>query len=210
MPLIVLLARKAAEREPGYARHFAYVLEGMGQQKEADHLWTLAEPTANFLVNGGFEDGTFDPWSHYGYATREVVTELAGAAVPEGPIEGKFCLYVDVAPGNANAHDTGLLPVGVGFEVGKKYTISAFLKARKGTLDITFKPELGEHPHTGYGEQVITITDTWTEYHVTTPVFTEEVSPASFAFLIGAATGGFWIDDVRFYEGDYVPTIVGQ
>ena len=210
MPLIVLLARKAAEKEPGYASHFSYVLEHLGQQKEADHLWMLAEPSANFLVNGGFEDGVFDPWSSYGKPTAEVVQELVGAAVPEAPIEGSFCLYVDVAEGIPNFWDAGLQPVGEVFEAGKKYTISAFLKARKGTLDITFKPELGEDPHTGYGEQVITITDTWAEYHVTTPVFKEDVRPASFSFLIGAAAGGFWLDDVRFYEGDYVPTLVGQ
>ena len=44
----------------------------------------------------------------------------------------------------------------------------------------------------------------------TIPVFKEDVSPANFVFHLGAATGGFWIDDVRFYEGDYVPTIVGR
>jgi len=27
---------------------------------------------------------------------------------------------------------------------------------------------------------------------------------------VGRAPGGFWIDDVRFYEGDYVPTVVGK
>jgi len=208
MSLNLLLARKAAEKEPGYARHFAYILEVIGQQKEADHLWTLAKPTANYLVNGGFEDGIFIPWFRYGYPTTEVVTELVGAAVPEAPIEGKFCLYVYVTPGMANASDVGLVPRGVDFEAGKKYTISAFLKARKGSLDITFKPQLGIEPWTGYGEKIITITDTWAEYHVTTPVFTKNIRPASFNFHIGHAPGGFWIDDVRFYEGDYDPTII--
>jgi hypothetical protein len=43
------------------------------------------------------------------------------------------------------------------------------------------------------------------EYYVTTDVFTEDVSPAGFTFHIGAAAGAFWVDDVKFYEGDYVP-----
>jgi serine/threonine protein kinase/tetratricopeptide (TPR) repeat protein/WD40 repeat protein len=208
MQLNILLARKAAEKEPGYARHFAYILEVFGQQEEADHLWTLAKPTANFLVNGGFEDGIFIPWFRYGYPTTEVVTELVGAAVPEASIEGKFCLYVYVANSTVNASDIGLVPRGVDFEAGKKYTISAFLKARKGSLDITFKPQLGIKPWDEYGEKIITITDRWAEYHVTTPVFTKNVRPASFNFHIGHAPGGFWIDDVKFYEGDYVPTII--
>jgi hypothetical protein len=136
-----------------------------------------------------------------------VVTELVGAAVPESPLEGRFCLYVDVAAGMANASDAGLLPFGnFVFEAGKKYTVSAFLKARKGTLDITFKPQHDVRPWPGYGDEVMTITDTWAEYHVTTPVFKEDVRPGNFVFYVGAAPGGFWIDDIRFYEGDYVPT----
>ena len=43
------------------------------------------------------------------------------------------------------------------------------------------------------------------EYSVTTPVFTEDVSPASITFHIAFAAGEFWVDGVRFYEGDYVP-----
>ena len=52
---------------------------------------------------------------------------------------------------------------------------------------------------------MVTITDEWVEYSVTTPVFTEDIAPASFTFHIGAAVGGFWVDGVRFYEGDYAP-----
>jgi hypothetical protein len=47
-------------------------------------------------------------------------------------------------------------------------------------------------------------------YYVTTPVFNENISPANFVFYIGAAVGGFWIDDVRFYECDYVPTVLEE
>jgi serine/threonine protein kinase/WD40 repeat protein len=208
MSLNLLLARKAAEKESGYGRALAALLHRIGQQEEAVRLWKIAKPTENFLVNGGFEDGIFIPWFRYGYPLTEVVTELVDAAVPEDPAEGKFCLYVDVAPGIAIASNVGLNPLGEVFEAGKKYTISAFLKTRKGNLDITFKPELGIEPWTGYGDKIITITDTWAEYHVTTPVFTENVIPASFTFHIGHAPGGFWIDDVKFYEGDYVPTII--
>ncbi len=168
-----------------------------------------AEPPApiagNFLANGGFEDGVVAPWTIYGSATGLVVTELAGAAVAEPPIEGTYCLYLDVAPGIVNFWDAGLQPQGVVFEKGKKYTLSAFLKAKQGTVQVNFKPEHAADPWTGYGEQMMTITDTWAEYSVTTPVFTENVTPAGFTFHIGSAVGGFWVDGVRFYEGDYAP-----
>jgi serine/threonine protein kinase/tetratricopeptide (TPR) repeat protein/Tol biopolymer transport system component len=211
MPLVRLLARKAVEKEPKYAKRLAPILYNMGQQQDAMRLWEMAEVTGNLLINGDFEDGVLYPWNTYDNVTGEVVTEvvtkLVDATIPEGPAEGDFCIYVDVALGITNTSDAGIHPVGEVFEAGKKYTISAFLKARKGNLDITFKPELGIKPWTGYGEKIITINDTWTEYHVTTPVFKENVIPASFTFHIGHAPGGFWIDDVKFYEGDYVPTI---
>ncbi len=47
-----------------------------------------AQDVVNLLANGGFEDGVVDPWGTYGGVTTEVVQELAGAAVPEDPIEG--------------------------------------------------------------------------------------------------------------------------
>ncbi|UCG56908.1 MAG: tetratricopeptide repeat protein, partial [Phycisphaerales bacterium] len=210
LPLALLLAHKATPTEAAYAKRLASILYDMGHQEEALHLWQRTNTTPNFLRNGGFEYGWPGWWNTWGDLSREVVAELAHAQIPEDPIEGDFCLYVHVAPGIANVSDAGLKPTGAVFQAGKKYTISAFLKARQGTLNITFKPELGEDPWTAYGEQIITITDTWAEYHVTTPIFTEDVIPPSFTFHVGAATGGFWIDDVRFYEGDYVPTVVGE
>ena len=80
------------------------------------------------------------------------------------------------------------------------------MKAKSGSLDVNFKPELNADPWTGYGEQMITITDEWAEYHVTTDVFTEDVSPVGITFHIGSAVGGFWVDNIKFYEGDYIPT----
>jgi len=78
----------------------------------------------------------------------------------------------------------------------------------KATLDIYFKPEQNVPGWPGFGKKMFTITDSWAEYHVTTPVFNKDVIPAEFEFLVSAAPGGFWIDDVKFYEGDYVPTVV--
>jgi len=134
-----------------------------------------------------------------------VVGVLAGAAVPEGPIEGDYCLHVVVPATGANSWDMGLQHAGHVFEAGKKYTLSAFLKCKEGTLQVTLNAELGQSPYTKYGVQTVTMTEEWAEYNLTTPVLTEDVSPASITFHIGFAAGDFWIDGVRFYEGDYVP-----
>ena len=160
---------------------------------------TLAVPSqiVNLLANGGFEDGVLDPWSTYGGVNAQVVQQ--------DPIEGGYCLHVSVTDPGANFWDAGLQHTGHVFEVGKMYTLSAWLKCASGTLDINFKPELGADPWTGYGSEVRTMTDEWAEYSVTTPVMTEDVSPAAITFHIGFAVADFWVDDVKFYEGDYIP-----
>jgi len=164
----------------------------------------------NILANGGFEDGVTAPWGTYGGVTTEVVEELVGAAVDEDPIEGNFCLHVVVAAAGANFWDSGLQHAGHVFENGKKYTLSAFLKCKEGELDINFKPELNQDPWTGYGEQSFTMTEEWTEFSITTSVFSEDVNPAEIVFHIAYAPGDFWIDGVRFYEGDYVEPYIGD
>ncbi len=163
-----------------------------------------AQEGENLLDNGGFEDGVMDPWDTYGDVTTEAVTELVGAAVPEGLIEGSYCLHITVNSAGTNFWDYGLNQGGYVFENGKHYTLSAFLKSKSGDLQINFKPELSEDPWTGYAEQTFTMTEEWTEISITTPVFTEDVSPAKITFHIAYAAGDFWIDGVRFYEGDYV------
>ena len=162
-----------------------------------------AEPP-NLLVNGGFEDGVVAPWGIHGGSTMEVVTQLAGAAIAETLIEGDYCLHVTTVA-TANWWDTAFTQAITPFEQGKKYTLSAFLKCKTGTAQINFKPELAADPWTGYGEQTITMTDEWQEYSITTPVFTATASSAEITFHVGFAAGEFWMDAIRFYEGDYVP-----
>jgi len=170
-------------------------------------MTTRLESAENLLVNPGFEDSVVEPWSTYGGVATEVVRGLMGAAVPEDPIEGDFSLHIVVPAAGANFWNAGLQHRGHVFEAGKKYTLSAFLKCKSGTLRINFKPELGENPWTGYGSQAFTMNEEWAEYSVTTPIFTKDVSPANITFHIAYAAGDFWMDGVRFYEGDYVPPV---
>jgi len=161
----------------------------------------------NILVNGGFEDRETAPWSTYGAVAIKIVDRLAGADVAEDPIEGEQALNVLVNAKGANFWDSGLQhnPGNHVFEKGKKYTLAAFLKTKEGTLQINFKPELGQDPWTGYGEQQFTMTDTWQEFHSTTQEMPAAVVPASITFHIAFEVSEFWIDGVRFFEGDYVP-----
>lgn len=158
----------------------------------------------NLLTNGGFEDGIQAQWTTYGDAIIEVVEELKEATIEEEPVEGDFCLHVKVTQKGANFWDTGLQHTGHVFEKGQKYTLAALLKSAEGNVQINFKPELGENPWTGYGERSFTMTEEWQEYHTTTPVMASKVNPATITFHIAYDQCEFYIDAVRFYEGDYV------
>ena len=155
----------------------------------------------NLLANGDLETGSADPWATYGQA--EIVIET------DDMVDGQYALRVTVNEQGANFWDSGLQhdPGNHVFEQGKLYTLSAFLKSPDG-LGINFKPELGQDPWTGYGEAQFTMTEDWEEYHITTPAMTENVSPATITFHIAFAAGTFLIDDVQFYEGEYVPTVI--
>ena len=107
----------------------------------------------NLLDNAGFENGVAAPWATYGDVTIEVVKKLTGAAVPEDPIEGKYCLSIKVNQKGANFWDSGLQYRDMVFDKGKSYTLAAFLKSQKNMgLEINFKPELAQDPWTGNGE----------------------------------------------------------
>jgi len=156
--------------------------------------------------NNGFELGTSSQWRIYGnVSTQTVVTELVGAVVSEEPPEGKYCLNIKVNELVPNFWNIGLICRGYIFQGGKRYTLSAFLKCRKGEFKINFIPALAVEPYTGYGEKIFAMTDTWAEYHITTPPMPETVKPAMITFHLGFGIGEFWIDKIRFYEGEYVP-----
>jgi regulation of enolase protein 1 (concanavalin A-like superfamily) len=182
------------------------ILSGSGQ----------AQQITNLFQNPGFETGVLTPWGSYGgggaTVTSTVVTDCIGATVPEGPIEGKYCLNVKVSGPGTNFWDGAVSPVlisGQGiFRQGKKYTLSLFFKCKSGTATINLKPELAQDPWTGYGETQVTATEKWAEYHTTTPVFSADVNPAHVTFHVEFKAQEFWIDDVKWYEGDYVPTQV--
>ena len=164
----------------------------------------------NILINGGFEDGVPEPWGTYGGATIEVVDKLDGAAVDEDPIEGNYCLHVTVGAAAANFWETGLNQTGLLFEADKIYTLSVFLKSKEGTLDINFKPELAQDPWTAPVEQSFVMTEEWTEFSVTTAVISEDITPAEIVLHIGYAASEFWVDNIRWYEGEYVPPSLGD
>jgi hypothetical protein len=173
---------------------------GAGKMYFDDIRLERAASAVNLLTNGGFEDGVLDPWYIY-----DNIDGATAEMVADDMVEGSSSLHIVVPTAGANFWDVGLSQPGYVFEAGKSYTLSAFMKCKEGTLDVNFKPEHAADPWEGYGDQVITITDQWVEYSVTTPVIAANVDPATITFHIGFAAGEIWVDNVRFYEGDYAP-----
>jgi hypothetical protein len=176
---------------------------GFGKPGKAD--------VVNLAINGGFETGAMTPWGAWGgggqTVTTAVVKDCTGAATPEGPAEGTYCLNIKVSGPSTNFWDCAFNSAPIpAFVKGTKYTLSAFFKTKSGTGRVNMKPEHGAANWEGYGEAQFTITDTWAECHVTTPVFPADVSPLSLTFHIGFQAQEFWVDNIKFYEGDYVPT----
>jgi hypothetical protein len=166
-----------------------------------------AQEVENLLDNGGFETGDLTAWAGGGDvgSVMTVVNMLAGAEIPEDPIEGDFCLHINVQEEGPNGWDSQLKYYGLVFEEGKIYTLSAFLKS-DDEMQVRLNPQLSEDPYTSYGAQTFTTTNEWQEYYITTPPMPETVDPANHDFHFNYGVGEFWIDDIKWYEGEYVPS----
>ncbi len=166
----------------------------------------------NLLTNGGWEDGVdTPPWGYIGPFTHQVVTNCEGADVPEYPIEGNYCLQVDVpATGYSNFWDGYIQHRYLVFEQGKKYTFSCFAKCKSGTGMLGMKVEQYGAPNRAWSDVQFPITNTWQEYHQTTDILPLREDPADVAFFVCFQEQTIWIDNVRFYEGDWVPASLAK
>jgi hypothetical protein len=69
------------------------------------------------------------------------------------------------------------------------------MKSLSGPLDVNMKLERDGGDYAGT-EGMVTITEEWAQYSITTPVYTETVDPAAATFHIGFAVGEFLMDDI--------------
>ncbi len=181
----------------------------------------VADEIENLLDNGGFENGSNSPWSIGGSirdgggvgATMEVVDKPRGASVPEDPIEGDLCLLVTVEEGAAAAGSVQFMTANhpSAYEEDEIYTLSAFIKSDDDMqfhLLISGGSEDGFQP--SFRSETFITTNVWTEYYVTTDPFPFQPVATRAKFFVGYGPGAFWIDDIKIYMDEYVPTIPGE
>jgi len=93
------------------------------------------------------------------------------------------------------------------YEDGEIYTLSAFIKSDDDMqfhLLISGGSEDGFQP--SFRSETFITTDVWTEYYVTTDPFPFQPLATRAKFFVGYGDGAFWIDDIRIYMDEYVPT----
>jgi hypothetical protein len=153
-------------------------------------------PGENLMGHGSFEDGAATPLNTWGPKEWSMYGEGGSMEVVSGDaVDGDFALKVSVAAATADFWSIGFKQGGHVFEAGKSYTFSAWMKSNSGPLDVNLKLERDGDPYDGY-EQLVTITGEWAQYSLTTPVYTETVTPAAATFHIGWAAGEFLVDDI--------------
>ncbi|MDA1191576.1 MAG: carbohydrate binding domain-containing protein [Candidatus Poribacteria bacterium] len=159
-----------------------------------------ADDIVNLVENGDFENGGYAPFVSYGPVTLALTKQKADAHT------GSDALTADIPGPGANFWDAGIQynrQPDVIFEKGVEYTWAFFMKADP-PVRINIKPELGVDPWVAYGERQVDVTDEYQEF-VTTWTAGVAVVPASLTLHVQFGKSTLYMDDVRWYEGEYVP-----
>ena len=163
-------------------------------------LTVAEEEVEDIVVNGNFEND-LDGWKLYQNIRGSTgAMEIDDEDVAEGKKSARLIIEV---PG-ADYHTVRIEQEGPQIVAGKTYTLSAWLKAEEDRSvslcvwgpDVTW--QLGNDP----GE--IAITTEWQEYFGTFEA--TSTGAAWISVRAGELDIDVWVDKVRFYDGEYVPT----
>ena len=118
-------------------------------------------------------------------------------------VKGEQSLAVIVDAVGAMAWEPHIKIIGLNVEKGKKYTYTAFMKAEKQRRAVIDIRRCGAEIFYGNSGDIQIGTE-WKEYSWT--VTAPESNEADVMVLIhlGVDRANTWVDDARFYEGDYV------
>ena len=161
---------------------------------------SYAAEIQNLARNGDFEEGLIE-WN-----LRQDVGAIATMKEEKkDSIKGSSCVYIkiDNVAGTAAWH-LALYQDGHQMEKDKNYTLSFWARAEEFRPVIVYVEQAAD-PWDEYGRKQVEVNEEWKEYWTT---FTSIVSSPIW-LRIGLGTSGvsIWVDNVRFYEGQYAEEV---
>ena len=156
-----------------------------------------AAEVENLIRNGDFEEGLIE------WELRQSEGAVARMEEDRGEaIKGGSCVYIDIDNvAGTDAWHLALFQEGHLVENGKTYTLSFWAKAEE-TRPVVCYVEQAADPWDEYGRAVIDVGEEWQVYWIT---FTSTVAIAVWPRIaLGTSDVNIWVDNVRFFEGDYV------
>jgi len=157
-----------------------------------------ADEVVNLIRNGGFEDGIIEWELRQSEGAVATMREINGADV----FHGNSCVLIDIDNvAKTSAWHLALYQEGHQLEEGVIYTLGFWGKA-DGFRPVALYVEQAADPWDEYGRIAIEVGEEWGEF---TTTFTAVVAgPVWPRIALGESDIDIWIDNVRFYEGEYV------
>jgi len=152
----------------------------------------------NIARNGDFEDG-LDEWE-----VRQSEGTVATAEEDfDDSVKGGASASFEIEVSKGVTWHIALFQDNHFLDGGTDYTLAFWAKAEL-PRPVDFYMELKEAPWTSYGRKSIDLTEEWVEYW---SEWTQgpDVPAAWLRIAVGQIGTNFWVDNVRFYEGDYEP-----
>jgi hypothetical protein len=159
----------------------------------------------NLVAGGDFEEGLADKdlW----------ILQIEGTAActltidKHESVSGKASLFVEVTSIDNAAPWVPWIWQTYTIEAGETYTLSMFLKAEEERNVVLNVRDLNA-PKQEHFEKTVLVGTEWQEYWAT---FTSPKDVEAKVGVRGGPAVNYWIDLIKFYEGEYVPTeIDGQ
>jgi hypothetical protein len=156
-----------------------------------------SDEVENLIKNGDFEDGLIE-WN--------LRTDGGSVAAMEEDkkeaVKGRRCVFINIDNvAGTDAWHLSLYQEGHLIEKGETYTLAFWAKA-EGIRPVVCYIEQMVDPWNEYGRGSFQVGEEWQEYWITmTATLSEAIWPR---IALGESDVSIWVDNVRFYKGEYV------
>ncbi len=166
------------------------------------NLAVAAEEIENMARNGDFEGGLGEWNLNQGIRGSIATMEIDN----KDSAEGKNSVYIKIDVAGADFHTVRIEQTNHKVENNQEYTMSVWLKveearnARFHIFDVA-----GGAPFFTYLSEEFPVDTEWQEYFGTFDA-AQDSDNVSISVRIGESDIDMWVDDIKFYEGEYVPS----